>query len=147
MTDSAADPMTGPMSGPMPGAVAGPAADRIALTGLRVRGRHGVYDFERSQGQDFVVDVVLEVDLATAAGSDRVEDTVHYGELAERLVTIVAGEPVNLIETLADKLVTAALADPRVDAATVTVHKPQAPIPYQFADVSVTLTRRRGDRR
>lgn len=117
--------------------------DRITLTGLRMRGRHGVYDFERSRGQDFVVDVVLELDLAVAAGSDRVEDTVHYGELAERLAAIVAGEPVNLIETLADRLARTCLADPRVGAATVTVHKPQAPIPYQFTDVSVTLTRRR----
>lgn len=118
-------------------------SDRITLTGLRVRGRHGVYDFERADGQDFVLDVVLELDLATAARSDRVEDTVHYGELADRLAAIVAGEPVNLIETLADRLVAECLTDPRVAAATVTVHKPQAPIPHQFADVSVTLTRRR----
>ena len=72
-------------------------------------------------------------------------DTVHYGELAERLVAIITGEPVNLIETLADRLLAACLADPRVGAATVTVHKPQAPIPHAFADVAVTMTRR--DRR
>lgn len=120
--------------------------DRITLTGLRARGRHGVYDFERATGQDFVLDVELELDLATAARSDRVEDTVHYGDLAERLVAIVTGEPVNLIETLADRLIAECLVDPRVTAATVTVHKPQAPIPYQFSDVSVTLTRRRGRR-
>jgi dihydroneopterin aldolase len=118
-------------------------SDAIRLTGLRVRGRHGVYDFERAEGQDFVVDVALELDLAPAAASDDVTDTVHYGELAGRLVEIVAGEPVNLIETLADRLVTACLADPRVVAATVTVHKPQAPIPHEFADVAVTLRRSR----
>lgn len=117
--------------------------DRVCLTGLRVRGRHGVYDFERAQGQDFVVDVVLDVDLAPAARSDDVADTVHYGELAERLAAIVAGEPVRLIETLADRLAAACLADPRVAAATVTVHKPQAPISLEFADVAVTLTRSR----
>jgi 7,8-dihydroneopterin aldolase/epimerase/oxygenase len=116
-------------------------SDIIRLTGLRVRGRHGVYDFERAQGQDFVVDVVLEVDLSAAAGSDDVADTVHYGELAERLVALVGGEPVNLIETLADRLAGACLADRRVAAATVTVHKPQAPIPHEFSDVSVTLRR------
>ena len=117
--------------------------DRITLAGLRVRGRHGVYDFEREQGQDFIVDVTLDIDLAPAARSDDVVDTVHYGELAERLAAIVGGEPVQLIETLADRLAAACLADPRVRAATVTVHKPQAPIPLEFADVAVTLTRGR----
>jgi dihydroneopterin aldolase len=118
-------------------------SDVISLTGLRARGRHGVYDIERSQGQDFLVDAVLELDLAPAARSDEVTDTVHYGELAERLVAIVTGEPLRLIETLADRLVAVCLADPRVLAATVTVHKPQAPIPHEFADVSVTLRRTR----
>jgi dihydroneopterin aldolase len=116
---------------------------RIELRGLTVRGRHGVYDFERSQGQDFRVDVTLELDLGPAAASDDVADTVHYGELAERLAAVVAGEPVNLIETLADRLVGVCLADPRVEVATVTVHKPQAPIEHEFTDVAVTLQRRR----
>ncbi|WP_249999769.1 dihydroneopterin aldolase [Actinoplanes sp. M2I2] len=116
---------------------------QITLTGLRVRGRHGVLDFEREQGQDFLIDVRLELDLAPAAASDDVADTVHYGELAGRLAEIVGGEPVNLIETLADRLVTACLADARVAAAEVTVHKPQAPIPLEFADVAVTLRRSR----
>jgi dihydroneopterin aldolase len=116
---------------------------RIELRGLRARGRHGVYDFERAQGQDFVVDAVLELDIAKAAASDDVTETVHYGELATRLVAVLEGEPVNLLETLADRLVTACLDDERVDAATVTVHKPQAPIPHEFADVAVTLRRAR----
>lgn len=117
--------------------------DRIVLTGLRARGRHGVFDFERVEGQDFVVDATLELDLRTAAGSDDVRDTVDYGELATRLVAIVTGEPVNLIETLAERLAQACLADDRVIAATVTVHKPQAPIPHEFTDVAVTVERRR----
>jgi len=118
-------------------------AGTITLTGLRARGYHGVYDFERQQGQEFVVDVTLELDLGPAARSDDVADTVHYGGLAEALVKIVAGEPVNLIETLADRLAGACLADPRVSAATVTVHKPGAPIPHEFADVAVTVRRTR----
>ncbi|MEU4402172.1 dihydroneopterin aldolase [Micromonospora orduensis] len=117
--------------------------DRIQLTGLRAHGRHGVYDFERAQGQDFVVDAVLEMDLGPAAASDDVAATVHYGELAERLVAVITGEPVNLIETLADRLLTVCLADERVDAATVTVHKPEAPVPHTFTDVAVTMTRTR----
>jgi dihydroneopterin aldolase len=116
---------------------------RITLTGLRAHGRHGVYDFERETGQDFVVDVVLELDLDKPAATDDVADTVHYGELAEKLAAVVAGEPVNLIETLADRLVTVCLEDSRVSVATVTVHKPQAPIPHEFADVAVTVQRTR----
>ncbi|QLQ38302.1 dihydroneopterin aldolase [Micromonospora robiginosa] len=117
--------------------------DRIELTGLRAHGRHGVYDFERAQGQEFVVDAVLELDLAPAARSDEVTDTVHYGELAEKLVAVVTGEPVNLIETLADRLLAICLAEPRVAAATVTVHKPEAPIPHTFRDVAVSMRRTR----
>ena len=117
--------------------------DRITITGLRARGNHGVYDFERAQGQEFVVDLELELDLAPAAASDEVAETVHYGELADRVVAIVSGEPVNLIETLAARVLDACLTDPRVAGATVTVHKPGAPIPHEFADVSVTLHRRR----
>jgi dihydroneopterin aldolase len=118
-------------------------SDRISLHGLRVRGHHGVFDFERRDGQDFVVDVELELGLAKAAASDDVTDTVHYGELAGRLAEVVAGQPVNLIETLAERLAAVCLADARVAAATVTVHKPQAPIPHEFADVAVTVRRAR----
>jgi dihydroneopterin aldolase len=118
-------------------------SDRISLSGLRVRGHHGVFDFERRDGQDFVIDVVLELALDKAAASDDVADTVHYGELAGRLAEVVAGEPVNLIETLAERLAAGCLADARVTAATVTVHKPQAPIPLEFADVAVTVRRTR----
>lgn len=119
--------------------------DRITLTGLRARGRHGVYDFERERGQEFVVDVVLELDLAPAARTDDVADTVHYGELADRLVAVLTGEPVNLIETLADRLLAVCLADARVARATVTVHKPEAPVPHAFTDVAVTMTRTRAE--
>ena len=117
--------------------------DRIALTGLRVRGQHGVLPSERRAGQDFVVDVSLDLDLAPAALSDDVADTVDYGELAEALAAVIRGEPVNLLETLASRLSDICLADARVAAATVTVHKPQAPIPLNFLDVSVTVHRGR----
>lgn len=118
-------------------------ADVISLTGLRVRGSHGVFDFERRDGQDFVVDVTLELDTSVAARSDDLSDTVHYGELSTELAKIVEGEPVNLLEALAGRLADACLADARVAAVTVTVHKPQAPIPLQFDDVAVTIRRTR----
>ncbi|MBV9593542.1 MAG: dihydroneopterin aldolase [Actinobacteria bacterium] len=118
-------------------------SDTITLRGLTVRGFHGVYAHERREGQDFVVDAVLELDTRPAAISDDVADTVHYGELAEALAAIVGGQPVDLLETLAARLAEACLIDARVSAATVTVHKPQAPIPLTFSDVAVTIRRER----
>ncbi|HLU29444.1 MAG TPA: dihydroneopterin aldolase [Glycomyces sp.] len=117
--------------------------DVITLSGLRVHGRHGVFDHEREAGQDFIVDVALDVPIAEAAATDDLERTVDYGALADTLADIVSGEPCNLIETLAERLAAACLEDERVRRATVTVHKPQAPIAHQFADVSVTVERAR----
>lgn len=118
-------------------------ADRITLRGLTVRGHHGVFDHERRDGQDFVVDVDLDLDVTAAASSDDLADTVDYGTLAAALAKVVEGEPVNLLETLAQRLADVCLDDARVSAATVTVHKPQAPIPLRFADVAVTIRRER----
>jgi dihydroneopterin aldolase len=115
--------------------------DRIALRGLTVRGHHGVFEHERRDGQDFVVDAVLEMDGSKAAASDQLVDTLDYGALAARLAAVVGGPPVDLLETLCARLVDVCLVDPRVQAATVTVHKPQAPIPLAFDDVAVTMRR------
>lgn len=117
--------------------------DRIAITGLRVRGHHGVFAHERRDGQDFVVDVTLSASLAAAAASDRIEDTVDYGAVAAAVTAIVAGEPVNLIETLAARIAAACLDDPRVFSVEVTVHKPQAPVDGHFDDIAVTIVRGR----
>jgi dihydroneopterin aldolase len=122
-------------------------SDRITLTGLRVRGHHGVLEHERRDGQDFLVDVVVWLDLSRAAASDALSDTLHYGEVAERTAAVVGGEPCDLIETVAGRIADDVLGDERVDAVEVTVHKPSAPIPLTFADVAVTVHRsRRTDR-
>ena len=118
-------------------------SDRIALLGLRIRGYHGVFEHERVDGQDFFVDVVLDVDTGVAARSDDLADTVDYGALAQRVAEVVAGEPVNLIETLAQRIADICLVDPRVAAVEVRVHKPTAPIPLPFDDVVVTIYRTR----
>jgi 7,8-dihydroneopterin aldolase/epimerase/oxygenase len=119
-------------------------SDRIELRGLRVRGHHGVYDHERRDGQDFVVDVTVGLDLAPAGASDDLADTLDYGALAKRVAAIVGGPPANLIETVAARVADAVLADdPRVSAVEVTLHKPQAPIPLEFADVAVVIQRTR----
>jgi len=115
--------------------------DRITLSGLTVRGSHGVLPEERRDGQDFVVDAVLALDLRPAGASDDLADTVDYGALAGHLADIVGGEPVDLLEALADRLAGACLADPRVRSVEVTVHKPSAPIRLPFADVAVTVVR------
>ena len=117
--------------------------DEITLTGLRVFGRHGVYEQERRDGQHFVVDTTLYVRTDRAATSDDVADTVHYGEAAEKIAAIVGGEPVNLLETLAQRIAVALLAYDDVRMVAVTVHKPGAPIDREFADVSVTIRRSR----
>ncbi len=117
--------------------------DEIVLTGLTVFGRHGVFEHERRDGQEFTIDLRLRLSLAQAAVSDDVRDTVHYGELAEKVAAVVAGEPVNLIETLAERIAAVGLEDRRVQDVVVTVHKPHAPIALDFTDVAVTVHRRR----
>jgi dihydroneopterin aldolase len=117
--------------------------DRITLTGVRVRAHHGVFDFEREAGQEFVIDVSVAVDLAAAASGDDLARTVHYGELAEAISAAVERDPVDLIETVAERVASVALAFPAVEEVEVTVHKPQAPITVPFTDVAVTIVRGR----
>ena len=120
-----------------------PNADRITLTGLEVFAHHGVFDFERERGQRFVVDAEVAVDLRAAAAGDALERTVHYGELAEAIVAAVKRDPVDLIETVAERVAEVALGFSGVRSARITVHKPDAPIAAEFADVSVTVERSR----
>lgn len=120
-------------------------ADEIVLTGVRAFGYHGVFASERREGQEFVVDATLFVSTAAAAASDDVVDTVHYGEVAERIVEIVSGEPVNLIETLAVRIADDILTRPIVRMVAVTVHKPSAPITVPFDDVAATVRRANRD--
>jgi 7,8-dihydroneopterin aldolase/epimerase/oxygenase len=119
--------------------------DHIALRGLRVRGHHGVYEHERRDGQDFVVDLVLHLDLAPAGASDDLADTVDYGALAQRAAAVVAGPPRQLIEAVAAEVAAQVLTDPRVGEVEVTLHKPQAPIALPFDDVAVVVRRTRGE--
>ncbi len=130
-----------PVSTPAPDA-AGP--DRLSVVGLEARGFHGVFDFERREGQVFRVDLTLGLDTSSAAASDDLRDTVDYGTLSTKVRAIIEGEPVDLIETLAQRIATECLQDPAVQWAEVTVHKPDAPIEATFADVALTIRRSRG---
>ena len=118
-------------------------SDRIELRGLTVRGHHGVFDHERRDGQDFVVDITVWMDLSAAAAADTLADTYDYGVLAQQAADIVAGPPRDLIETVAAQIADTVMADDRVGAVEVTVHNPAAPIPLAFADVAVVVRRSR----
>jgi 7,8-dihydroneopterin aldolase/epimerase/oxygenase len=117
--------------------------DQITLTGLRASAFHGVLEHERRTGQIFVIDVTVWLDLEPAGETDDIARTVHYGELAEQVVSAVESEPVDLIETVAERVADVALSHSAVLRTRVTVHKPAAPIAVPFADVSVTIERSR----
>ncbi|AXH36838.1 dihydroneopterin aldolase [Humibacter sp. BT305] len=121
---------------------AGPL-DELTLTGLEVFAHHGYYDFEREQGQRFVIDTTLWLDTRAAATGDDLDRTVHYGVLAEQIVSAAQSDPVDLIETLAERVAGVVLAYPAVARTRVTVHKPDAPIQVPFVDVSIAITRSR----
>ena len=119
------------------------ATDRISVIGISAHGYHGVLDFERRDGQTFIVDVDLGVDTRPAAESDDLEKTVNYAEVAADVVSIITGEPYALIEKVAQLIATACLAYPLVNDVIVTVHKPQAPVGVEFGDVTVRIERKR----
>lgn len=118
---------------------------KITITGLRVFAHHGVFDFERQNGQDFYIDASIWVDGDKAAFSDDLNHTAHYGDLAKGLVELTKNNPVDLLETLAQRLLDYALnfGSGKVLKAKITVHKPGAPIPYEFEDVSITVKAKR----
>mgnify|MGYP002518673818 CR=1 FL=1 len=117
--------------------------DSIRLTGVRAEAAHGVLDFEHVQKQPFIVDATLFLDLAEAGRSDDLTQTVDYGQIAKRIVNVIEGEHVDLIERLADKIADSILLSHRIQRVIVTVHKPNAPIKVPFDDVSVTIERAR----
>lgn len=122
---------------------------KISIRGLRVFAHHGVFEHEKAQGQDFFIDVDVWVDASAAAANDELAQTVNYGTLASALVADAKSNPVDLIETLASRLLELVMnfaggeATQIVKKAKVTVHKPNAPIDHQFSDVSVSVKAKR----
>lgn len=116
--------------------------DELAVLGIECFGHHGVFDVEKRDGQVFVIDLVLGVDTRPAGRSDDLRDTVDYGSLVAAVKNAVETDPVDLIETLAQRIADVCLLDDRVQWARVTVHKPDAPIEATFRDVALTITRR-----
>ena len=117
--------------------------DRLAVLGIEAIGHHGVFDFEKRDGQLFKVDLTLGLDTRPAARSDDLQDTVDYGSLVAAVKKAIEHDPVDLIETLAERIADVCLTDSRVEWAEVTVHKPDAPIEATFSDVALTIHRSR----
>lgn len=117
------------------------ALDVITLSGVRAYGYHGVFEQEKREGQEFSADVALHVDTRPAARADDVARTVDYGAVAEAVTAVITGEPLDLIETLCQRIADAVLAFEAVRMVEVTVHKPHAPITVPFDDVTVSIRR------
>jgi len=116
--------------------------DLIEIKGIKSFGYHGVFESEKIAGQDFYVDVLLELDLTRASVTDDVADTVNYAEVTDLVVEEITGERVSLIEKLASRIIDRIKSSyPQIMAVSVTVHKPQAPVNAQVSDISVTITR------
>lgn len=119
--------------------------DELSVKGIECFAHHGVFDFERREGQTFVVDLVLGLDTRRAAESDDLEETVNYGTLVMDVKAAVERDAVDLIETVVQRIADVCLKDRRVEWARVTLHKPDAPIDATYSDVALTITRTRGN--
>jgi FolB domain-containing protein len=119
-------------------------SDTITITGLRLRGYHGVFDHEKRDGQEFIVDLSIELDLSPAGSSDDLQNTLDYSVIVDEVAQRVTGESVDLIETLAHDIAQLVLNHPQPTAVSVTVHKPQAPVCHPIEDIAVSIRRERG---
>lgn len=119
-------------------------SDTITITGLRLRGYHGVFEHEKRDGQEFIIDLSIELDLSSAGSSDDLQNTLDYSVIVDEVAQRVTGESVDLIETLAHDIAQLVLTHPQPTAVTVTVHKPQAPVGHPIDDIAVTIRRERG---
>ena len=119
-------------------------SDTITITGLRLTGYHGVFDHEKRDGQEFIVDLSIELDLSPAGSSDDLHNTLDYSVIVDEVAQRVTGESVDLIETLAHDIAQLVLTHPQPTAVTVTVHKPQAPVGHPVGDIAVSIRRERG---
>lgn len=119
------------------------SGDRIEIRGLVVDAVHGVHEEERAAPQPFEVDLDLHVDMAPAATGDDLARTADYSQAVRPATAVLAGPPRRLLETLAEEIAAAVLADPAVAAVTVAVRKLRPPVPERLASAGVRLTRHR----
>ena len=117
--------------------------DTISITGLRLTGYHGVFEHEKRDGQEFGVDLEIELDLSSAGSTDELQNTLDYSVVVDQVAQRVTGESVDLVENLAHDIAQIVLGHPQPTAVTVTVHKPQAPVGHPVEDIAVTIRRER----
>ena len=117
-------------------------SDQIRILGIKAFGYHGVLPHEKVEGQEFIVDLAVDLDLRAASLSDDLNETINYADLAQIVHNNIVGQPVQLIERLAGRIADEIVASYKeITAVHVTVHKPHAPVNVSFEDISVTITR------
>ena len=117
--------------------------DSIRITGLELFGHHGVFDFEKHDGQRFLIDLTVWLETDRASHYDDLTHTLDYSELVNKVAEVVQGKAVDLIETLASRVLDVVWGFDQAMSAEVTIHKPDAPVEFPVADISVTMRRER----
>ncbi|MEM1505869.1 dihydroneopterin aldolase [Domibacillus sp. 8LH] len=118
--------------------------DKIYVTGMEFWGYHGVFPEENKLGQRFRADVTLHVSLKKAGQTDNLEYSVNYADVYHACKKVIEGEPVKLVETLAERIAASILEDfSAVKSCTVKIIKPDPPIPGHYDFVAVEITRGR----
>lgn len=117
-------------------------SDLISIKGIKGFGYHGIFDFERRDGQEFFVDIEVVINLQDASKSDDLQDSIDYGLLTTIAREEIEGEPLNLIERLAGRIADRIMGQfPQAKSVSITVHKPSAPVSEDVTDIAVTINR------
>jgi dihydroneopterin aldolase len=118
-------------------------SDFIEIDGIAGFGYHGLFDHERTNGQSFKVDVKLELKGKKSSKSDEIKDAVDYSEVIRVVHELIIGDPVNLIERLAQLIANNLLKRFPIKSVEVVVHKANAPVGFPVGDISVRIKRSR----
>lgn len=119
--------------------------DFISIKGIRGFGHHGLFAEETENGQEFIVDLEMHLDLHKAGSTDDLNHTIDYGLVSLSVLKHIEGKPLKLIETLAQNIADEIMSHEKVEKVIVTVHKPNAPVAVVFSDISVTISRKQDD--
>lgn len=115
--------------------------DIIEISGIKGFGFHGVFEEEKRNGQEFIVDIKINRDLKEAGIKDDLDKTINYASVIERVKDIIETGSFNLIEALAEEIAAKLKKEFLIEKIRVRVHKPNAPISIEFQDISVSIER------